>query len=54
MSLIDIVFICVLVASFAALVSGPVRDNKRWAAIVTPLASIERALGAYRIDLKVL
>lgn len=54
MSLIDIVFICVLVASFAALVSGPVRNNKRWWAIGTPLGSIERALGGYGIDLKVM
>lgn len=38
--MLDIVLIAVLIIAFAALVSGPVRNNKPWSATVTPLASI--------------
>lgn len=40
MTTLDITLIVVLVAAFAALVSGPVRNNRAWSATVTPLASI--------------
>lgn len=40
MSFLDIAMVSTLVVAFAILVSPPVRRNTRWAATVTPLASI--------------
>lgn len=40
MTVLDIVIIITLTASFTVLVSRPVRNNKNWSATVTPLASI--------------
>lgn len=39
MTVLDFVLIAVLVVVFVILVSGPVRSNKRWSAIVTPRSS---------------
>lgn len=40
MTALDAVLIITLIVAFAVLVSGPVRNNQAWSAMVTPLASI--------------